>query len=391
MDIEETTVLYDELVTRLRTPALANKFSFIKIVASYIDKNAESLMIMGPYKKLMFIEKDVLPPMYALLGMTDKEVTAIIKQCPLIKSHFNTLNNPFFFMMTALAMIYGDQTDARSKEAEECAMLFMALRFYSSRQQQMWPYEANQEIMEYTINNLNNKYMIKTEKTIFGVLKRIVHGNNETVGSVLRKTHTDKYFMYFITNVSTKINNTLSNIWKEYKKNYDNKKYLNSDSDRYDDENDTIKDLSNISSTITGMSERVYGRIKTNPISDKMLLDATNITKLKISSVKSTLAELIDHETDVLKELITLILQSFFLNPKNTTSMVKSKYFAIFCLNNYKVSNSKDPLILRIKEILDIWIKEYGSKYIRLNREATLINFRKAIYIYIVDCIIDYV
>ena len=56
----------------------------------------------------------------------------------------------------------------------------------------------------------------------------------------------------------------------------------------------------------------------------------------------------------------------------------------------YKVSNSKSPQILRIKQILDNWIHNYGSKYIRLNREATLINFRKAIYIYIVNSIIKF-
>lgn len=392
MKIEETsTVLYDELIPLVRDAAILKKKDFIRFVATYIDKNLESLMIIGPYKKILMIEKEHIKPLYAMFNVTEKDITSVIKKCPLIEASFNTLNNPFYFLMTSLIMVYGDEKDNLSKEAEELAMLYMALRFYSSRQQHLLPFEASKEIMEYTINNLNNKYLIKTEKTIFGVLKKIVHGNNNTVGVQLHLNHTDKFFKYYITNVSTKINNTLGNIIKEYKKNYEKKNYLNSDEDRYNDEDNTIKDLSNVSSTIIGLAERVYNKMKTNTISEAKLLDATGITKLKVSSVKNTLSELIHDETDLLKEIVTCILQSFFIQSKNTVNMVKSKYFAIYCMNNYKVSNSKDVLILRIKEILDIWIKQYGVKYIRLNREATLINFRKAVYIYVVDCIIDYV
>lgn len=391
INIKESTVLYDELLPLLRTNALLKTKEFIRFVATYIDRNSESLMIIGPYKHVYFKEADHEAPLYPMFGVTKKDITTIVKKCPLIEAHFNTLNNPIFFMLTMLTMIYWyEENSALCKEAGELAMIYMAIRFYSSRQQHLFPFEANKEIMEYTINNLNNKFLIKTEKTIFGLLKHIVHSNNNTVGASLRETHLDDRFKYYITNMSTKINNTLSNIVREYKKNYDKKNYLNSDSERHEDEDETIKELTNVSAVIGSMVDRVYGRMKNNPISEKMLSDATTLTKLKISSVKNTLAEIIDEETDRLREFITVILQSFFMTSKHRADDVKSKYFWVYCMNNYKVSNSKDQLILRMKVILDEWIHEYGEKYVRLNREATKINFRKAIYIYIVDCIIDY-
>lgn len=390
MVVEESTVLYDELYELVKPTALQNVRKFLILVATYIDKNSESLQIIGPYKRLYFSEATDEKPVFQMFGVTEKEIKKIISKSPLIKTSFRTLNNPLFFLLTTLSMIYRESKDQLSKEASEYAMLYMALRFYSSRQGRIFPHEANKEIMEYTINNLNNKYLIKTEKTILGLLKHIVKGNDETVGTRLKVDHTDSMFKYFITNISTKINNTLSNILQEYMKNYERKKYLNSDTDRYDDENDTIKELTNLSATIIGLVDRVYNKMKTNPISEKVLLDATGITKLKVSSVKNTLEELIDEETDVLREMITTILQVYFLSGKRSVNMVKSKQFYVICMNVYKVSNTKDPLVIKIKQILDSWIKQYGAKYIRLNREATLINFRKAVYIYIVDCIIDY-
>jgi hypothetical protein len=387
----KSTVLYDELIALLHDSAMVKQRSFMTFIVKYIDKNSESLMITGPYKKLYFIDKFDSDPLFPLFDIDKKRITDIIKKSPLIQSKFRTLNNPLFFLLTMLTIIYDEPGDRLNSEAKYLAMIYLAIRFYSSRQGHLWPYEANKEIMDYTMNNINNKFIFKTKGNVINVLRHIALSNDEHIGTKLRSKHTDVFFKYYITNISTRINNILSNIWEIYTKNVKDKKYMNSESDRYDDEKSTIKEINNVSSTITSITSRVYYQIKNNPIDPNMLEDATDSTGLRSASVRNTLDLIIEQETLMLQEIILGILQLYVMDGANKIENIKSRYFAAYCLKLYRVSNSKDPIIIKIKSILDKWIGKYGAMFIRLNRAATRINFRKAIYIYIVSCIIKYV
>lgn len=392
IDPEKSTVLYDEMTALVKDQALNRRRDLIRFIATYIDKNSESLTISGPYIGIYFDEKRDAEPVFQMIGVTKKEITTIIKKCPLIQSSFQTLNNPFFSLLTALICVYGMYPkDPLCVEAKMLCEMYMTIRFYSSRQKHLWKFDAQKPIMDYTINNLSNKFLFKIEGSVYNVLKHLADGNDETVGTKLRETHLDSFFKYYISNISTKVNNTLGKIFDVYRKNAIEKKYLNEEKETWDDENNTIKELNNLSAVIMNLSERTYNKMRSSPIDETILRDATTVTKLKVSSVKSTIEEIIDAETKSLQEICNLILQVFFINnAKHTVDKVKSRYFSTYCMSIYKISNSKSPQILRIKEILDIWIKQYGSKYIRLNREATLINFRKAVYIYIVESIIKF-
>lgn len=392
VDPEKSTILYDELVALIEPLAIQNVRNIIKFIATYIDKNNSSLIISGPYLGLFFDEKRDGLGLFDLIHLDKKQVSDIVKKCPLIQSSFRTLNNPFFFLMTTLIMIYSKYPKSPIYcEAKELCKMYLVMRFYSSRQSHLWKLGCLKPVMDYTINNLSNKYLFKVEGSVYKVLKHLADGNDETVGEKLRETHLDKYFKYYITDISSKVNNTLGKLFDVYRKNALEKKYLNEEKETWDDENQTIKELSNVSAVIVNLTDRVYNNIRTSQIDESILRDATTITKIKSSTVKSTVEEILDTETSSLREIINLILQVFFIeSSKNTSDLVKSRYFASFCMAIYKVSNSKSSQILRIKQILDTWIRNYGSKYIRLNREATLINFRKAIYIYIVNNIIKY-
>ena len=392
VDPEKSTILYDELVALIEPLAIQNVRNIIKFIATYIDKNNNSLIISGPYLGLFFDEKRDGLGLFDLIHLDKKQVSDIVKKCPLIQSSFRTLNNPFFFLMTTLIMIYSKYPkNPIYCEAKELCKMYLVMRFYSSRQSHLWKLGCLKPVMDYTINNLSNKYLFKVEGSVYKVLKHLADGNDETVGEKLRETHLDKYFKYYITDISSKVNNTLGKLFDVYRKNALEKKYLNEEKETWDDENQTIKELSNVSAVIVNLTDRVYNNIRTSQIDESILRDATTITKIKSSTVKSTVEEILDTETSSLREIINLILQVFFIeSSKNTSELVKSRYFASFCMAIYKVSNSKSSQILRIKQILDTWIRNYGSKYIRLNREATLINFRKAIYIYIVNNIIKY-
>ena len=393
---EASTVLWDEM-SQLITPKKAAEVrqKIVQHIGNYIDRNSESLMAMGPYVGIFFDEEKDGMAILHMLGITPKQVNEIVKKSPMVKSHFRTLNNPLFYTMVMLICTYRSMKGKLFIEAGEMCTMFMAIRFYSSRQGYMWYKGCNKDCMIYTINNLTDKYLYKQEGSVYKVLKHLSEQNFETLGVKLIETHLDKFYTYFITNISSKINNSLGKIFDEYKKNLVNKKYMSEDKETFKDNesnSEVLKDLTNISADADTFADRVYAKIRTAPIDQQLLFNATSQTKIRASTVQSTIEDVLYNEHQMLKDFIICIIAEFIIRDpmKHTIDKVKSRYFHAWAMNVYKISNSKSDRIIKLKEILDVWIRKYGAQYMVLNREATIVNFRKSLFIYIVDCIIKY-
>jgi hypothetical protein len=386
------TILYDNLIPLIRPHATDAMRQIVSFIISYIDKHSDSLIITGPYKRIIFVEARDGDPLFTFLKLNKSDITKIIKKSPFIKSSFKTLNNPFFFLLTSLAILYGEDTKSKqSQDAKYFTMLYMAIRFYSSRQGHIFPYEANKEIMDYTINNISNKFIFKIKGNVLNVLKHIALTNDEKVGTLLRKQHLDKYFKYYITNISSRINGVLDNIRDVYMKNNEAKNYLTNADERYNDEKKTLVELDNVSTTIHSYTDSVYSKLKTNPIDETILEGVCHYTNLNMTTVRYSLESILKYETESVRNLITCTLQSYIIVNKNKAETVKSRYFVIRCLKTYRISNTNDTIDLKIKEILDMWMKKYAEFYYRSNRIATRVNFRKALFFYIVSAITQYV
>jgi hypothetical protein len=388
----KSTVFYDEITSLIHDKAMLNKKQFIAFVNSYVDRNSEAIFIPAPYSRMFFIERVHADPIFQMMGITKTQIKDIIKKNPeVVSSTFSTLNNPFFYVLTGLVFVYGKHTsDKLAMEAKQAAMFYQTLRFYSSRVNHQWPYGADRSIMDYTMNNISNKFLFKQLGSVYKVLMKFTQDNDDLIGPRVIETRLDTHFTNYITNISTKINNILKKLYQEFKKNQDNKNYMDTETEKYDDEKQTIKELQNVSSIIELIAQRTYLKLKENGINTVAFNDAVAATKLKASAVRNTLEDIIEHETSLLKEEIIRILQLFFMDAKHNQSMIKTKMFRMWGNNIYKVSNTNDKIITRQKEILDIWLKEYGVKYIRFNTVASSLRFRKAVFIFIINNIILY-
>jgi hypothetical protein len=389
--VNKRTLLYDEIYELLKDKLVPGAKPFIEHCANYIDKNSESLVISSPYERLLFIETRDSNPVFSIYGITKKNISDIVRKSPEISESFKTLNNPLFFVLTGLNMFYRDLSKTPIlRDAVNYSSLFMALRFYSSRQGHLWPYGSNRDIMEYTVNNLTEKYLLRKEKTILGVMKYIASDNDNNLGDRLYKSRSDKDFKNYISNLSTRINNFLRNIYNEWSKNVKDQKYMGSVSDRYDDEDKHIREIDNMSGEIYSIVNKVYNKMKSTPIEMSILRDASIAAHISINTILNTLEELIRHETDSIKNVITWILQLFLEDSKNKVEHIKSRYFMIYCLKVYRISNSTSKTLESLKKQLDEYLAIYGSQYLKLNRAASRSNFRKIIFQYVVACIIKF-
>ena len=73
-----------------------------------------------------------------------------------------------------------------------------------------------------------------------------------------------------------------------------------------------------------------------------------------------------------------------------TEKDIKSWNFITYSFNVYKKSNTNDESIIEIKKVLDRILTKYSPNYIKTNRIATKIQFRRALFMYIILIIQKY-
>jgi len=374
---QESTVLYDYFYPLVKDNALKNKETFSREVVKFIDKNASNLFVVGPTKRVYFGKKD-REIVFNTLGITEKQILEGISKAPGINPAWRLLNDTIHVAFTMLCLVYSQEN---ATKAAELAKIYFCLKMYSANHLIIFHYLPNERIMEYTINNLSNKYIIKTMKNMYEVVKHIAVSNDTLIMKDIISTHADSKIVYYITNMNTKVRGILKNIYREYVENNLHKRYLNEESEKHED--DKLRDMENISTIITSGATKIYSYMKNGSLDERILREATKRTAISFNSSKYALISVLENETEKLKEMITLILQ-YFLTNNHKVNTIKTVLFYKFNVDAFSISNTKDPTILRMKELLNIWLSQYSEAYTKTNREATKINFKKTIFIYLI-------
>ena len=89
----------------------------------------------------------------------------------------------------------------------------------------------------------------------------------------------------------------------------------------------------------------------------------------------------IDELTDFYSALFTLF---FSRNPNAKDEDIHSKAFALTAEQAYKSGNSKEPNVIRIKELSHQWLKRGSKTYRNTTSSGTINGFRRAIFLYFV-------
>jgi hypothetical protein len=148
-------------------------------IQKYFDKNNEIIYGTSPSKRLFFTESDK-SIIYNVVDIPLELVKETMKKIPGMNSNWKLLNDPFVIFCTLIIR----ELSIQKKEAERnFVMMYLSMKFYSNRQYQSFPYEPNEQIMSYTINNLSDKFKYKSLKNNYNVVKDTVltsHATYET-------------------------------------------------------------------------------------------------------------------------------------------------------------------------------------------------------------------
>lgn len=369
--------IYPKVEQAFTSKETQRKFS--AIVASYVDRNVNRLSTAGPSKRTLFSDME-RNKVYDLVNFDPKICKAIVKQSNYIKASWKIVNDPFnLVMMMILRYAKLNQLD----QINQLAVTYLTLSMYPSLHYKYFKFEPNEAIMQYTINNLSNKFKVKQVGNILQALVDTTALADKTYDKNIRHAN-DKELTDYINAYKTRLNSLIKKIRDAFEKDYRSGNYMNTERDN-EDENDFKTSDSN-SLLIQRIVDQVVLKLSVNGPDSRIVDISAKMNQVSVNETRNTLNQLTQNKDESvnIRALCESILYLYLFNGENHVNDLNDSKFLTFCLAVYKKSNTNDENVIKVKSILDTWIEKYSETYRKTQRVATLNNFRRALYTFFV-------
>jgi hypothetical protein len=235
--------------------------------------------------------------------------------------------------------------------------------------------------MTYTINNLSQKFKVRQTNNLLEALADTAMGALNLHKDDLIKG-TDKGIVDYVLSMRTRLNSFMKKIAQEFYKNQQEGKYINLEINNNDKENYREADAS--SYAINGIVNKVSLKLLVDGPPIKLITISAKTNQVSVNELRNYISRMIvTKNRDEINIVMESILFLFMFDSKNTIQDINSDKFILYCLDLYKRANTTDKNIIRIKTILDKWLTEAGI-YKKTQRNATINNFRKALFTFFV-------
>lgn len=369
--------IYPKVEQAFTSKETQRKFS--AIVASYVDRNVNRLSTAGPSKRTLFSDME-RNKVYDLVNFDPKICKAIVKQSNYIKASWKIVNDPFnLVMMMILRYAKLNKLD----QINQLAVTYLTLSMYPSLHYKYFKFEPNEAIMQYTINNLSNKFKVKQVGNILQALVDTTALADKTYDKNIRHAN-DKELTDYINAYKTRLNSLIKKIRDAFEKDYRSGNYMNTERDN-EDENDFKTSDSN-SLLIQRIVDQVVLKLSVNGPDSRIVDISAKMNQVSVNETRNTLNQLTQNKDESvnIRALCESILYLYLFNGENHVNDLNGSKFLTFCLAVYKKSNTNDENVIKVKSILDTWIEKYSETYRKTQRVATLNNFRRALYTFFV-------
>lgn len=367
--------LYPKIVKGFSNTENLKKYE--KLISAYIDRNGEALSATGPTKMILFTDREMIP-VFDIAGTTPAEVKAIKNKSADIKSTGQILNIPFNPLM---AMVIRYFTLTKNDRMLKMSILYLGLSMYPSLYTKYFKFEPNENIMNYTVNNLSNRFKLKKTGNLMVTIDETCYGAYTLHKSGI-ESGMDKDIVQFILAIKTRFNNMIKKIAIEFYKNHKEGNYLNTELEV--NEEDQFREADSSTYLINRLTENVSLKLIIEGPPIKLINAAAKANQVSVNELRNHITSMVtDSRKDDIKKIIECILFLYLFNSQNTADEINSDKFLVYCLDIYKRSNTTDENIIAIKRILDSWLSELGL-YKKTQRLATINNFRKAMYTFFV-------
>lgn len=379
--MDGNSVLLKKLAPQVDS-ALSNKHKVKELellIGNYLDRNVDKLTTSGPIHRTIFSDEETRK-FFSIMDIDPNNVRAILKESNYIRGQWQIMNNPFN-SVAALAIRYFKMT--KQEHMMKAMITYLTLSMYPSLHYKYFKYEPNENIMNFTINNLSNKYKIKTTSTIYEALVETTQLSDKTYSrNIIRAT--DKDITDYIQAYKTRLNSMIRKLANVFYENEKKGLYLNQDSESNDADDFRVAD--NDTMVAERVSDSVSMTLSVNGPNMRIIEISARLSDISVNELRNTVNSICnDRENrEDIKKLTSAIIYLFIFDSKKSKDLIGTNDFVYYCLDIYKRANTSDKNIEKIKFILDKWLNHYSATYKRSQRIATLNNFRRALFTFIV-------
>lgn len=369
-----TTELYPIVERSLQKKENVDKLK--KAIEEYLDRNHDKLTTLGPTEKILFSESDK-QALYDAVGLEPQQIKNATKKAKNVGWLINGTHP--FNSAAALAIRYFKIT--KNKNMAKLTMIYLTLSLYPSIHYKYFKYSPNEKIMNYTINNLSNKYKIKKTGVLLTALVETAEGSDENYQDELIRG-TDVDLNNYVSGIHTRVNMMIRKISNEFYENKDKELYINIEHESMEEDN--YREAESNIYAIEKLSNGVVLKLIVNGPNMKLVNASAKLCKVSVSELRNYTTTMITSENkEEIKQIVESILFLYLFDDKNRLQEINSDKFLMYCMDIYKKSNTTDENIIRIKTILDSWLERLGT-YKKTQRLNTINDFRRALYIFFV-------
>lgn len=380
---KEFIPLYESIKDNLKDKKAQD--AFLKSLETIFFENQEILASSGLYSRPLLTNQ----PIYDLTGGSHNEYVRAMTLSSDMKPVAKSFKNESFYLRMILATKY--YLEVKDEKMLNAVLSYSVLKLYSLLYLTYFTHgSAKVKVMDYTINNLSNKFDIKRLGSLYKALIKLSETNLENYRERLLNDEDNDMFEY-MEGFRTRVNSFIKNIYDVFKYNYTHNLYLkidktsaiNSENEEFDLERDTR------SSVISRFTQNFRLWFTSAPVNKKGIRLALEMESLISESVLINLVqEVKEDRSDALELVISGMLGGILEKlKKSDLSLICSESFTAFALSTFNKINISDSNIINIREGLTYYVKlVYGEDV----KESVTLRYRKALLLYLIVTIQDF-
>jgi len=376
-------------------PVVADKLSknmrkYMACISDFINANHKQLYDVGPYDVIYFRRSDV-DKLFKAIDFSEEELSGIMQECFFWNVPFNPpcAKEPYILLLMCAIRYFLINKKRKEAEITACylafsgkiyASLFVGAAFPKA------PPSKYRTVMDYVVNNmLTNKHSLKSEGNLFGAIKAQSNTWIDTYGPELVKRPDDAEIGMMIQQIRDRVRSFLMNIARLYYEAYNEKLYLNYETDNLSDGKE-FRLTDNDSLRATRYTQNAINYMIMNQVS-LQLCNKCKDDNVKASEVKDIMSAIISDKNNLseLTRVVNILICDFMREyPGKSINSIDFMGHSLV-----QKPNTRDPYIIELNKIITTWLDENSANYRRRkSRIATANSYKRACLTYITLAIV---
>ena len=383
MSNSDTIVISKKIYPVIEKALTTNVNKFKSNIKKFFQDRHEQIYAIAPYDRIFFNQTDI-DNMFNSLGLKEIQIKMLMEEIYFWDQPYNPqcAKEPFVETLICCIKYFLKKNDKKSAYIS-CTYLAFSGKFYASIHGAAFPTVAPikyKSVMDYVVNNmLNDKFDLKKYGTVFGAIEAMCKTFVDTYEKNLKDSNlSDDEHGKLIQQLRTREMSFMMNIATLYYEAYENKYYLNYESENEDPDDFRLPD--NDSATALRLTEKTMNYLTSTYVS----LDTCNKCKdsnVKALEIKDIMESILGDNNNLpqVRRLVNILICNFMAqNPGKKVGTIEFVAFSTKAKPNTKI-----PVEIEQKQIITKWLDENSPNYRRRkSREATANSYLKSVLMY---------